>query len=324
MTLSTRRNPGLETVGSIAEIMRQQLLWMLLLRIIFYTLLAGIILILSDERFDVITIPANLLTLIILAVFLLTIGSAIYLIRIAGDLWEYRRFGFLQTLFDALFASVIVYFSGASYSIFTSVFFFPIIASGLLIPFKGGLIGAAASTILYASILMLEFRGILPDYLAHHALLDATDLYNSVNHFATKGLTFFLAAMISAMFGSRLKRTTEALTSTQHDFDRLSFLYKQIFDSITTGIVTIDGSGIITSANNATKEITGLRIADIVGTPLASIFPGIDLRKDSPRNACDFKRADNQKIRIGYAHAALNSSDQSGKPGEGKGDGTEN
>lgn len=312
MTGSTRPIPSLSTSGSIAEIMKQQLLWMLLLRIIFYTLLAGIILIMSDKRFDIITIPANLLTLVILAVFLLTIGSAVYLIRLTGDHWEYRRFGFLQTLFDALFASVIVYFSGASYSIFTSVFFFPIIASGLLIPFKGGLIGAAASTILYATILILEFLGVLPDYLAQHELLEANDLYNSVNHFATKGLTFFLAAMISAMFGSRLKRTTEALTSTQHDFDRLSFLYKQIFDNITTGILTIDGSGIITSVNNATREITGLRIADMVGKPLASTFPEIDLRRDSPRNACDYKGPDHRKIRIGYAHAAL-------KSGTGKG-----
>ncbi len=313
MTGSTRVNPGQRTTGSIEQIMKQQLLWMLLLRIIFYTLLAGIILIMSDQRFDVITIPANLLTLIILAVFLLTIGSAVYLIRITGDHWEYRRFGFLQTLIDVLFASLIVYFSGASYSIFTSVFFFPIIASGLLIPIKGGLIGAAASTILYAAILLLEYLGILPDYLTHNGMLEASDLYNSVNHFATKGLTFFLAAVISAMFGSRLKRTTEALTSTQHDFDRISFLYKQIFDNITTGIVTIDGSGIITSANNATTDITGLKIAEMVGRSLESTFPDIDLREDSPRKACDFKRPDNQKIRIGYAHAALKSSYQGGQ-----------
>jgi len=296
--------------------MKQQLLWMLLLRMVLYTLLGGIILVLQDERFEVISIPPNLLTLVILAVYLITIGSAIFLIRSNGDQLEYRRFGFIQTIFDAIFASVIVYFTGASYSNFTSVFFFPIIASGLLIPIKGGLIGAAASTLLYAAILVLEYLGFLPYYLTHHTLLETQNLFNSVNHFATKGLTFFLAAVISALFGARLKRTTEALSSTQHDFDRLAFLYKQIFDNITTGIITIDETGEITSANNAVKGISGLRIADMIGRPLETVFPGVDLGKHSPRNACDFERPDKQKIRIGYAHAAMKSTYQNGQPGD--------
>ena len=283
---------------------------MLLLRVILYTLLAGIILIMQDERFEVLTIPSNLLTLIILSVYLVTIGSALSLINTEGDEGKYRRFGFVQTLFDALFAAVLVYFSGASYSIFTSVFFFPIIASGLLIPVKGGLIGAAASSLLYAAILTLEFFGLFPNYLMSHPLMETHNVFNSINHFATKGLTFFLAAVISALFGSRLKRTTEALSTTQHDFDRLSFLYKEIFDNITTGIVTIDGSRIITSVNNAVHGITGIRPDAMVGRPFDLVFPDIDLKKFSPRNACDFERPDKQKIRIGYAHAAMKTPHQ--------------
>jgi two-component system sensor histidine kinase PilS (NtrC family) len=293
--------------------MKQQLLWMLLLRVVFYTMLAGINLLFLDPRFVGITIPVHLLILFILIVYLITIGSAVLLMRSEG---EYRRFGFLQTLVDVAFASILVYLSGASQSIYTSVFFFPIIAAGLLIPIKGGLIGAAASTLLYAFILVLEFLGYLPNYLLLHTAFQTPNPFVSVNLFATRGLTFFLAAFVSAMFGARLKKTTEELSSKQSDYDRLSFLYKQIFDNISTGIITIDGNGIITSANNAVHGITLLSITEMVGKPLAAIIPSLDLSRTSPRNACDFVRSDKQKIRIGYAHAALNSPQQDDQDGD--------
>jgi len=288
---------------SSGDTMKQQLLWMLLLRIILYTLLLGFSFILQDERFEVIILPPNLLALFILIVYLITIVSAFLLLHARGD---HRRFSFIQTLLDTLFASLLVYFSGASHSIFSSVYFFPIIAGGLLIPVKGGLIGAAASTLLYGVILGLEQYEFLPQYLLNYNAISSTNLSSSINHFAVKGLTFFLAAIVSAIFGSRLKTTTEALVSTKEDFDRLSLLYKQIFDSINTGIVTIDGNNTITSANNATTAITGLAIPKMIGRQLHTLFPGIDLSNPSPRNACDFVRKDKQKIRLGYAHAILN------------------
>lgn len=287
--------------------MKQQLLWMLLLRIILYTLLLGFSFILQDDRFEVIILPPNLLALFILIVYLITIVSAFLLLHSHGD---HRRFSFIQTLLDTIFASLLVYLSGASHSVFSSVYFFPIIAGGLLIPIKGGLIGAAASTLLYGGILGLEHLEYLPQYLLNYPAVSSQNLLSSFNHFAVKGLTFFLAAIVSAIFGSRLKTTTEALVSTQEDFDRLSLLYKQIFDSINTGIITIDGNKIITSANNATAAITGLAIPKMIGRDLSALFPDIDLSNPSPRNACDFVRKDKQKIRLGYAHAILNQPHQ--------------
>jgi len=291
---------------SADEAMKQQLLWMLFLRVILYTLLLGISFFLQDDKFEVITLPPNLLVLFILTVYLVTIGSAFALIRSSDG---YRTFGFVQALFDTLFASLLVYLSGGSQSIFTSIFFFPIISGGLLIPIKGGLIAAAASTLLYGAILGLEYFKYMPEYLLYYNSVGSLSLQVSVNHFAVRGLSFFLAAIVSALFGARLKTTSEALTSTRLDFDRLSLLYKEIFDNITTGIITVNGDGIITSANNATISITGLEIEHLLGKSFHNLFPAIDLSNPSPRNACDFERRDKQKIRLGYAHTTLNRPD---------------
>ncbi len=290
---------------SLGDLLKRQLFWLLLLRIVLYTLISIISLILLDERFEAIVMPPSLLVLFTLIVYLATIVSAFTLLHLKD---EYRRFGFIQTLFDVVFASMLVYLTGGSLSIFTSVYFFPIISGGLLIPLKGGLIGAAAASLLFAAILLLEFFGYLPDYVLVSSFYKQVTLDSNVRQFGTIGLTFFLGAFISAMFGTMLRSTTRELSSTKYDFDRLSLLYKEIFDNITTGILTVNRAGTITSANNATTAITGQPPQELLGEPLGKIFPGIDLESVSPRNACDFLRPDKQTLRIGYALTPLHHS----------------
>lgn len=298
---------------SLGDLLKRQLFWLLLLRIVLYTLISIISLIMLDERFEAIVMPPSLLVLFTLIVYLSTIVSAFTLLHLDS---EYRRFGFIQTLFDVVFASMLIYLTGGSLSIFSSVYFFPIISGGLLIPLKGGLIGAAASTLLFAFILLLENFGYLPDYVLVSKFYEKVSLFNNIRQFGTMGLTFFLGAFISAMFGTMLRSTTKELSSTKYDFDRLSLLYKKIFDNITTGIVTINGQGIITSANNATIDITGQPPAELIGKELSSIFPGLDPASLAPRNACLFERQDNQTLRLGYALTQLHSSNEEDPEGK--------
>lgn len=298
---------------SLGDLLKRQLFWLLLLRIVLYTLISIISLIMLDERFEAIVMPPSLLVLFTLIVYLSTIVSAFTLLHLDS---EYRRFGFIQTLFDVVFASMLIYLTGGSLSIFSSVYFFPIISGGLLIPLKGGLIGAAASTLLFAFILLLENFGYLPDYVLVSKFYEKVALFNNIRQFGTMGLTFFLGAFISAMFGTMLRSTTKELSSTKYDFDRLSLLYKKIFDNITTGIVTINGQGIITSANNATIDITGQPPAELIGKELSSIFPGLDPASLAPRNACLFERQDNQTLRLGYALTQLHSSHEEDPEGK--------
>ena len=287
---------------TLGELFKRQLFWVLLLRIVLYTLITIISLILLDDRFEAIVMPPSLLILFTLIVYLATIVSAFTLNNLKD---EFRRFGFIQTLFDVCFASMLVYLTGGSLSIFTAAYYFPIISGGLLIPLKGGLIGAAASSILFAIILFLESLGYLPDYVLVSRHFQQVSLATNIQQFGTMGLTFFLGAFISAMFGSLLRSTTRELSSTKYDFDRLSLLYKNIFDNIATGILTINGEGIITSANNATADITGRPPAELIGQPLKSTFPGLDPTSKSPRNSCNFERQDKQNVRLGYALTPL-------------------
>jgi len=292
---------------STDKLLRNQLLWMLLLRIILYTLLLAISYIFQSSQFDIIVLPSNLLILLLLTVYLVTIFSAFLLVTYQRSL---RKFGFIQALIDTFFAALLVYFSGASSSSFTSVFFFPIVAGGLILPWKGGLIAAAAATLQFGVVLFLEFHGLYPDYINEYIVHSPPSSMVILNHFSVHGLTFFLAAILSALFGIRLQKTENALSDSLKNFDRLANLYKKIFDNISTGIVTIDERGIITSANAAVEKLIGLGDSfELVGRKLTSVFPDIELSVPNRRLTTDYLKDDGNKVRIGYAHMIIQGSE---------------
>jgi two-component system, NtrC family, sensor histidine kinase PilS len=284
--------------SSSNQILRHQLLWMLLLRVVLYILLMAISLIFRSPRLDIILVPIDLFVLLMLLVFLSTIFSAFFLLVYRGSP---RNFGFLQTLLDTGFVSLLVFFSGSSQSIYISVYFFPIIAGGLILPRKGGLVAAAAATLQYGMILLLEANGYFPAYLRDSLLMSTVSLMRLFNHFAVQGLTFFLAALLSAQFGLRLRKTESALSDSLKSYDHLASLYKQIFDNISIGILTIDDKQRITSANNAVAKITGLEAETLIGEKLNTYFPTLNLVDDNPRLTSDFIKVGGEKMRIGYS-----------------------
>ena len=292
---------------SVNQLLRSQLLWMLLLRIVLYTLLLSISYIFRDVQFGVFVLPSGLMFLLLLVIYLTTIFSAFYLLVFKGDL---RKFGFAQTILDTFFVSLFVFFSGSSHSIFTTVFFFPIVAGGLILPRKGGLLAAAAATIQYGTILFFEAYGLYPSYLRDYVYFEPSTTLVILNHFSVHGLTFFLAAILSALFGMRLQRTETALTDSLKNFARLSVLYKQIFDNISTGILTVNNNLSITSANNAIGKITGLQPWSLIGRHLDSVLPNLDFSHENVRRTIDFTKEDGSNVRIGYAHMIIPESSE--------------
>jgi two-component system, NtrC family, sensor histidine kinase PilS len=290
---------------SVEQMLRSQLLWLLLLRIVLYTLLLAISYLFPAGPLEVSLLPADIFSLLLLLVFMTTMFSAIFLLVFQGNL---RNFGFVQIFLDTLFVSLLVFFSGASSSIFTSAYFFPIVAGGLILPRKGGLLAAAAATLIYGTLLLLESQGLYPIYLDGGMSISTKSSSAVLNHFAVLGLTFFLAAILSALFGSRLQKTENALSDSLKSFNSLAILHQQIFDNITTGIITITEGGQITSANNAVNKITGLQPDDLLGTPLAEVFPGIELHTENHRQTTDFIKDDGTHVRIGYAHMLIQRS----------------
>ena len=295
-------------VSDIDRILRHQVQWMLLLRVILYTLLLAVIFFLGSPGFEIIMLPRYLLILLILAVYISSIVSALapgYLSSAA-----LRNFAFIQNLLDTLFASVLVYFTGASHSIFSTVYFFPIIAGGLITPRRGGVLSASAATLEYGIILSLEYHDIYPLYFNLYNFSPIHNLNFHLEHFAVKGMTFFLAALLSALFGIRLHKTEAVLSQTIRSFDKLTILYKRIFDNLSTGIITLSDNDTITSANQAASQILGYSQTSLIGQKIYAVFPTFSLHEQAHRLTADIEKNDGTRIRIGYSLSRLPQPEQ--------------
>ena len=71
-------------------------------------------------------------------------------------------------------------------------------------------------------------------------------------------------------------RAERALREKAADLHRLEALHRDVVRSLTSGLITVDGAGIVTSANRMATTILGRRRADLVGHPIgvSGLFGG--------------------------------------------------
>jgi two-component system, NtrC family, sensor histidine kinase PilS len=302
MTSLLSDNDSVSQQSTVQKLIVHQLLWMLLLRVVLYTLLLGVSAYLQSGQFNIIILPPTLFFFFILVIYTASITSSLILLKTRPDP---RNFGIKQILLDTVFVSILLYYTGASHSIFSPLYFFPIIAGGLILPRLGGLIAAGSATLQYAFVLILEYYQIFPDFLHIPFYDNGQDELVTLNLFAVYGLTFFLTAILSSLFAGRLRTTEDALSDSVRDFDRLSLLYKQIFDDISTGIITTNDQNHITSVNNAATQITGYSIDELLNKEFHTVFPNVSFTYKGTRHSAELIRQDGKRTRIGYSYSKL-------------------
>ena len=282
---------------------KRQLQWMLFLRVVVLTLLLGTNLLLQSAEKHIIIPPFPYVGAFIIGLYLYTICAAFILKFIK----RYSTFAYSQLLIDVLLITILIYYSGGSQSIFTILYFFPIIAGSIILFRKGSMALAAASTLSYGTILVLEYSGIFPAFFMDFWYRPLHDMRSVMNFFSIHGLIFFITALLSSLLSERLRRTEKALISTSLKYDQLSVLYKKIFEDIPSGIITVINQNKIISFNPAAVKISGFQPEEIIGRDINLAFPNLKLESETtPRSEVELTRKDKKNIPIGYSFAKLN------------------
>ena len=297
--------PGLQATP--AKTMRTLLQWLFFLRVIILSILLGISLILQTKTHAIIIPPLEYVTYFIAAVYLFTIVSAL-IMRLLKDYW---RFALAQIISDALLAACIVYATGGSQSIFTIIYFLPIVSGSFIMLRLGGLLMAAISTITYGFILMIEL--LYDHWFLKDLYSPLNDVIVAMHFFAVHGIVFFAVAFICVMVFERMRRTETALFQSNLDYDRLARIYKQVFDDITTGIVTVDARGNISTMNRAAERICGYQSSETVGLAFDRFFTNFDSGSGGKqrRLQAEITKRDGSIIPVGYSWAKLNLPEES-------------
>ncbi|MDH4321837.1 MAG: ATP-binding protein, partial [Desulfobulbaceae bacterium] len=194
-----------------------------------------------------------------------------------------------------------------SQSLFTIIYFFPVISASFLLYRRGGLATAAMCSLAYGAIIVTEYLDYHPSLFQQYWDTPLTSPTVVMHFFAVTGLSFFLVAILGALLSERLRKTEAALTTASLNYDRLALLYKQIVDDISSGIITVDPQGIITSFNRAAEEITGFPAKEVLGQPIKRQFPEFGTTNGNVARPLSTLTCRGGKcIPVGFSQARLN------------------
>jgi two-component system sensor histidine kinase PilS (NtrC family) len=133
-------------------------------------------------------------------------------------------------------------------------------------------------------------------------------------------LAFFTVAILSSNLAEKLKQARQSLKEKETGLTELKAFHENIVQSISSGLLTADLGGKITSLNRAAQEITGLSWEEVRGKRCIEVFPWKGLRdfyedpltiNRSSRHDVETRKKDGSRLLLGMTLSPLR--DEEGK-----------
>ncbi len=294
---------------SLSSTIHDKHVWVIRLRYLISAVLAGsfIIRVPLESVLDMsLSFPMLVLAAIVTVIVATNVLWSVLLKRkdISADV-----LGYYQCIFDLIVISLLVHQFGAS-GPSGYLFVLVIFVAGLLLPRKGIVLIAAASSVLYLLLLLMERYGYsvpldmkLIDFsdiqLVGDQELQAVGLLPANIQFlidvVIKVFFFYLVAYSSA-------NMQELLTKAQRESEFLAAFNQGIVDMVPMGIMVFDAGRNIVLFNPAMERTSFVKSEDAIGRPLHDVFPGLD---ESWGAAIEKTESTGEEIRLLGATMAL-------------------
>src|SRR5439155_1444960 len=198
---------------------------------------------------------------VVLALALLVAVASSAALLLFRALREPRHIAWLFCLLDVVLVTDVVAATGGGRSIFAFLYVLSVTAACVLLSRVGGLVMAAASSVLYTSVVLA--RTVLPTSVFFDAPGETSGL-ELLTMFMNSG-TFLVVAIVAGGLAERFRATRRELVDLQAFKDL-------VFQSVGTGLIALDRRHRVTAFNRAAEEITGRRAADAIGRPWSALF----------------------------------------------------
>lgn len=285
---------------------------MMFLRVVFTTFLLGSTVIVQlKDRESLIAPPLLVLYGLIGTVYVLTFLYVVIFKRLGPTL----SFTYAQIGLDTLLVTLLIYVTGGIASVFSFLYLVVIVYASILLYKKGSLIMATLCSIQYGVMIDLEYYGILEPFYTQASLsVQAYEGSFVIYKIVMTVLACFLVAFLSSYLAQQTVRSERELKAKQKDFRQLEAFNASIVHSMDSGLLTLDVAGAITSFNTAAERITGFARAEVLGKPLATIFPEVIQRYDTSaeshkkgpyRHDVTFRKSDGTVGYLGFSVSSL-------------------
>ena len=238
---------------------------------------------------------------VVVIVGLFTIAYASLLNRVKN----LRLFAYLQVTLDITLVTGIVYVTGSIASYLSILYFLSIIGGAVLLARTGGYFAAALSSVGYSLIIDLDYYRVLPERLKVFYPTSSPQWEDVVTTVSTNILAYFVVAYLTGYLAGKTAKAEKELEEKGVDYEQLERLNRQIVENITSGIMTLDSSGRITSFNKSAEHITGLTLRDVYLKDAVEMFPAVFSSRGNARPEGrlekKFKKADGTELTLGFA-----------------------
>lgn len=285
-----------------------KLKWLMGVRVLMVTALLGTSILLRLGYRDV-------FYLLITLIYILTIVYSLLINRVSNLI----LFSYLQISLDILLETFLVYLTGGIDSPYTPLYIISIISASIILYRNGSSAAASLSAIMYGGLVDLQFYKMIPSMPPSSYSARETLYFLFIYTIA-----FFTVAFLSGGLAEKVKQTGKELISRETDLTSLQAFNENILQSISSGLLTTDLQGRITSFNRAAGEITGFKFEEVYGKWVkeilgwrASVSPTEDLSKSHthPRRFdIETSRKDGSRLILGFTISPFKD-----KNGEDKG-----
>jgi len=225
-----------------------------------------------------------------------------------------RGYAALNVVTDVAIVTGLVHFSGGSDSVFSFLYVLVAAYSAFLFESRGALATAAISIAAYGGILFAGYHGWVTSLgLSPPEPVGALLMTWLVNAGAVATV-----AILSSLLTSELRRTGAALHQRTSDLRRLENLHQRTVESLMSGLLTTDHDLRITSFNPEAERITGRSCAEVMGSDVEEVIPGIrplaesagqEIDRPNPRSRITFRNRNGVDRHLGLAVYLLKESD---------------
>lgn len=225
-----------------------------------------------------------------------------------------------QALVDNIIITFVLYISGGAESPLSFLYILTIVSSTIVSYGSGGFWAASMSSIFYGSLVNIEYHHIFPSMTeiitGEAQRLPQGALYNMLGNITA----FYLVSFLSGYLAIQTKKAEEELREKKIDYQSLEVLNNDIVRNISSGLLTVDDKGYITSFNAAAEKITGYLLEEVYGKNIETIFSAIDItsmhpetedpaESERPRLETWFKSKDGKEYFLGFSISQIKRSE---------------
>jgi len=185
------------------------------------------------------------------------------------------RFAEVQIYLDVLLETGLIYVTGGAFSLFVFLYLLSILATSIVVAPRRSFVTAAVSVLCHGVLLDLQFYRVIPpigEFATRRDIVAEGSL--TILLIAANACASFTVAYLATYLAEQLRQVRSQARRTEASLAELQVLHEDIVQSVSSGLITFDRDGRVTTANHTVEVLGGQPQGELWRRPWGRVFEG--------------------------------------------------